>query len=120
MKNLGSERRKNPRLKVNFVISYRIKKDLNNSDLSQSKNVSSGGMLLTTNRKFDKGTYLDLTLRFPFLPAKTKIIAEVIESKEVVKNIIYETHLKFFGLAELIQQELSKFVTNRIDAGNNE
>ena len=111
----GLDKRKHPRANANFIISYKIQKENVNSDLSQSKNVSQGGMLLTTNRLFDKGTHLLMTIRFPFLPNKIKITGEVVSSKEVVKNVIYETRIKFFGLDEAIAAELDAFVKNKIN-----
>ena len=62
----GEERRRHPRADLNFVISYRIREEHDNFDLTQSRDVSQGGMLLTTNRKFEKGTHLVMTIRFPF------------------------------------------------------
>ncbi len=106
----GPERRKHRRIDVSFIVSYRIKKERDNSDLSQTKNVSEGGMLLTTNRKFDKGTHLEMVIRFPFLPKRINIEGEVVDSKEVVRNVIYETRIKFFGLEEAIISSLSDFV----------
>ena len=111
----GPERRKHSRANVNFVISYKIKEENADSDLSQSKNVSRGGMMLTTNCPFSKGTHLLMTIRFPFLPHKIKITGEVVSSKEVVKNVIYETRIKFFGLDEIIAKEINSFVKNRIE-----
>ena len=106
----GQERRKHKRIDASFIVSYRIKQEINNSDLSQTKNVSEGGMLLTTNRKFDKGTHLEMIIRFPFLPKRINIEGEVVDSKEVVRNVIYETRIKFFGLEEAIISSLSDFV----------
>ena len=110
----GQERRKHKRIDASFIVSYRIKQEINNSDLSQTKNVSEGGMLLTTNRKFDKGTYLEMTIRFPFLPNKIEILGEVVSSTEKVKNLIYETRLKFFGLEEALVGELAKFIQHNL------
>ncbi len=106
----GPERRRYKRIDVNFIVSYRIKREKDNSDLSQTKNVSEGGMLLTTNRKFEKGVRLAMFIRFPFIPQKIEIEGEVIDSKEVVKDVIYETRLRFFGLEEAIARQLGDFV----------
>ncbi|UCD14817.1 MAG: PilZ domain-containing protein [Candidatus Omnitrophota bacterium] len=106
----GAERRKHKRIHVNFVVSYRVKQLSDNYDLSQTKNVSQGGMLLTTNRKFDKDTCLAMTVRFPFIRQKIEVTGRVVSSKEVVKNLIYETRLQFLDLDEDFFQELGKFV----------
>ena len=55
-----------------------------------------------------------MTIRFPFMPNKIEIIGQVISSKEVVKNLIYETRLKFFGLEEALKKELADFVFKHI------
>jgi len=106
----GQEKRGYPRADVNFVISYRIKEETDNFDLTQSKDVSQGGMLLTTNRAFSPGTSLVMTIRFPFLTKKIEILGEVVDSTVSVKNLIYNTRIKFFGLEELLARELEDFV----------
>jgi len=106
----SSEKRKYSRVDVNFVVSYRIKEEYDNSDLTQTKNISQGGILLTTNRKFDKGTRLAMVIRLPFLARKIELDGEVVDSKVVVKNLIYETRIKFFNLGETLLRDLGNFV----------
>ena len=96
----GPERRRNPRIASRFIVSYRIIDESDNIDISQTKNMSLGGMLLTTNRKFDSGTNLALEIRLPFDPNPIMLIGEVTESKEVIKNLIYDTRLKFLAIDE--------------------
>ncbi|MFH1767853.1 MAG: PilZ domain-containing protein [Candidatus Omnitrophota bacterium] len=110
----GQEKRKRPRVDVNFVVSYRVKKDYSNNDLSQSKNISQGGMLLTTNCKFEKGTYLAMKIRFPFAPErKIEIVGEVVESREVMRNFIYETRLKFLDFNKDMLDKLGDFIDGK-------
>ncbi|MCM8756681.1 MAG: PilZ domain-containing protein [Candidatus Omnitrophica bacterium] len=109
-KYIGEERRKSPRINVNFVVSYRIKNEADNHDLTQSRNVSAGGMLLTTNRKFEKGTILAMCIRFPFFTKKIEINGEVVDSKEIVRNVIYETRIRFAGLEDTLLKELHKYI----------
>lgn len=113
-KYAGDERRKNPRLNANFVISYRIKQHLSAYDLSQSKNVSKSGILLTTNKSFEPGTHLAMTIRFPFVPQRIEVTGEVIDSREVVKNLIYETRINFHDLDSKFMEELGEFVQKRL------
>jgi len=91
----GSERRKYPRIEKNFVISYRVYGDTDNIDISQTRNISEGGMLLTTNRLFDGGVVLAIEIRLPFLPDPIRLIGKVIDSREIARNLIYETRLLF-------------------------
>jgi hypothetical protein len=109
-KRMNEERRKHPRVNSNIVISYHIQQEQNNYDVSQTKNVSQGGMLLTTNRRFEKGTRLAMTVLFPFLEDKIEVVGEVVGSKEVVKDLIYETRLRFSDLKEQLIEGLSEFV----------
>src|SRR4030042_37678 len=96
----GSERRKHPRICGRFIVSYRILEELNNVDISQTKNLSLGGMLLTTNRRLSVGTNLALEIRLPFDPNPIMIIGKVLESREISKDLIYDTRLTFLAVDE--------------------
>ena len=96
----GSERRKHQRIRGSFVVSYRIVEGNQLADLTQSKNISEGGMLITTNRLFDKDTTLSVFIRLPFSSEKIHLIGKVVASKEVVRNLIYETRLAFLDVDE--------------------
>lgn len=91
----GPERRRDPRLKGSFIVSYRILNEINNADLSQTKNISAGGMLFTTDRNFEEGTLLSLYVRLPFIEEKIELTGRVLGCREVVKDLIYETRLCF-------------------------
>ena len=110
----GSEKRKHPRLNANFIISYRIKQTPENYDLSQTKNVSQGGILLTTNKKFDKGLQLALTIRFPFVSKRISVHGEVVESKEVVRDLIYETRVRFLDLDVDLFEKIGGFIKDHL------
>lgn len=114
-KYTGSERRKFPRANANFVVSYRLKHYPGTYDLSQTKNVSQGGMLITTNKKFDNGVQLAMTIRFPFVEQKIEVVAEVMDTREVVKGLIYETRLKFVNLPEGFFKELGDFIKELLE-----
>jgi len=96
----GPERRKHPRVSARFIVSYRILEDNDNVDISQTKNLSLGGMLLTTNRRFEPGTNMALEIRLPFDPNSIMLIAKVLESHEITKNLIYDTRLIFLSVDE--------------------
>lgn len=98
MADLDNERRKFSRIQARFVVSYRILEEENNIDITQTKNMSLGGMLLTTNKKFENGTNLALEIRLPFDPDPILLIGKVIESKEVTKNLIYDTRINFLAV----------------------
>jgi len=92
----GIERRENPRINSRFIVSYRVAAEEDNIDISQVKNLSIGGMLLTTNRQFPVGTKLALEIRLPSAHEPIKIIGEVADSRQVIEGIMYDTRLKFF------------------------
>lgn len=96
----GPERRKHPRINGRFIVSYRILEEIDNVDISQTRNLSTGGMLLTTNRQFEPGTNLALEIRLPFDPNPIMIIGRVLESREITKNLIYDTRLMFLAVDE--------------------
>jgi c-di-GMP-binding flagellar brake protein YcgR len=96
----GPERRKHPRVSGRFIVSYRILDEADNIDITQTKNLSLGGMLLTTNRSFDKGTHLALEIRLPFDPNPIMLIGKVVESVEITKGLIYDTRLEFLAVDE--------------------
>jgi hypothetical protein len=84
----GPERRKNPRVRGRFIVSYRILNEADNLDITQTKNVCLGGMLLTTNRRFDAGTSLAVEIRLPFEKNPILLIGRVIESLEITKKTV--------------------------------
>lgn len=96
----GPEKRKYPRAVGRFIVSYRILENVTINDITQTKNLSLGGMLLTTNCQFSPETILALEIRLPFDPNPIKIISQVLESKEITKNIIYDTRLMFISVDE--------------------
>jgi hypothetical protein len=53
-------------------------------------------MLFTTNRFFEKGSSLALRIRLPFESNPVEIAAKVVDSREIVKNLIYDTRIEFF------------------------
>lgn len=94
----GPERRKYPRILGRFIVSYRIAEESDILDFSQTKNLSLGGMLLTTNRQFAAGIKLILEIRLPFDPYPIIIAGKVIESSEVIKDLIYDTRIQFLSV----------------------
>ncbi|MDD3345350.1 MAG: PilZ domain-containing protein [Candidatus Omnitrophica bacterium] len=96
----GPEKRKNPRAEGRFIVSYRVMENNWDNDITQTKNLSLGGMLLTTNCLFSPGTNLALEIRLPFDPDSIMIIGKVLESKEITKDMIYDTRLAFLAIDE--------------------
>ena len=110
----GQERRKFPRIIGRFIVSYRILEESDNIDITQTKNLCLGGMLLTTNRRFDPGTNLALEIRLPFDPNPIMLIGKVVESREITRGLIYDTRLQFLAVDEkhrgIITQTVSYYL----------
>ncbi|HNW39824.1 MAG TPA: PilZ domain-containing protein [Candidatus Omnitrophota bacterium] len=106
----GAERRKDPRANGRFIVSYRVIPNNSNADISQTKNLSLGGMLLTTNCQFPVGTNLALEIRLPFDPDPIMTIAKVLESREITKGVIYDTRLIFLAIDEKHRKVISETI----------
>ncbi|MEW6182781.1 MAG: PilZ domain-containing protein [Bacillota bacterium] len=109
----GPERRRYPRLNIGFIVSHRVKDTDDGYYLSQTKNISRGGMLLTTGKQYGASTHLEMTLRFPF-SRKIKVTGEVLDSKEVARNFIYATRVQFLDMENTISQQLGDFVQAKL------
>lgn len=106
----GEERRSHPRAKGRFVVSYKVFEETDNVDISQTKDISLGGMFITTNRKFQPGTKLALEMRLPTDPDPIRIIGRVVESREVTSNLIYDTRIQFLGVDEKHKNSIKQTV----------
>lgn len=111
----AKDRRRYPRLKASFIISYRVKVVPDNYDLTQTKNVSQGGLMLTTNREFQIGTVLAISIRLPFVSKRIEFEGEVVESKKIVTNLIYETRIKFREMDVDFFKKLGMYVNERLN-----
>ena len=107
----GSEKRRHHRINKNFVVSYRIYGDPDNIDISQTRNISEGGIMLTTNRAFDRGTILAIEIRLPFIPNPIRLLGKILGSKEIARDMIYETRLVF----TYMDDQSESMVKNTVD-----
>jgi hypothetical protein len=107
----GPERRRYKRIKKHFILTYHNPKDPTQKfAASQLKNISMGGMCLITAREFEPMTRLMLDLKTPFLTELIHLEGVVLESREKIKNIIYETRLEFSELPDEAKFVLSKLI----------
>lgn len=113
----GPERRRYPRINSRFVVSYRVLEEKDAIDISQTKNLSLGGMLLTTNRCFKPGINLALEIRLPFDPSPIMIIGKVLESHEISKGLIYDTRLYFIAVDEKHKKIIAQTVDYYVKRG---
>lgn len=106
----GPEKRRTPRIIGRFIVSYRIIDEADDVDITQTKNLSLGGMLLTTNRMFNPGINLALEIRLPFDPYPIMLIGRVIESSEIVRDMIYDTRIEFTSIDDRHKKIISETV----------
>lgn len=113
MEYKGLERRRHLRVRANFVVTYKPLEGNEAANLSQTKNFSQGGILLTTNRPFGRGTILKMSIKIPLAAYNLDIIGKVLESREITKNLIYETRIVFeeldYKTAQLFGQTVDRY-----------
>ena len=114
----GPEKRKHPRITGRFIVSYRIVDENDKTDISQTKNISLGGMLITTNRQFNSGTQIVLEIRLPFDPHPIMLVGKVVESKEITRNLIYDTRLMFLAVDDKHKNIIDETVGYYLKRGN--
>jgi hypothetical protein len=105
------ERRKHTRVPRSLVVSYAVSGEAEEKrDITQVKNISQGGMLFTTNRMFLPKTLLSIKVRFPSKSDWAEITGEVIESKEVIRDLVYGTRVHFVTISPEDKQTIGKLV----------
>ncbi len=114
----GIERRKYPRLNCHFLVSYGVCGENCTLDVSQLKNISLGGVCFTAGEQFEKEATLALKIRLPFFPDPIMATGRVIESRESVQGLIYDTRLEFSSMDEYDTKILSKTLYNYLNAKN--
>ena len=109
---MDQDRRRSRRIRKHFILSYFEKEHPDcRHELTQLKNISHGGMCFITSQKFNLGIKLGIELKTPYVAETTYLEGVVLESHEKVRNMIYETRLKFefldpqgeFWVAKLIE-----------------
>ena len=108
----GVERRKFPRANCRFVVLYKVLGDklTSNRDVSQTKNISCEGLLITTSKAFPPLTTLEIKLRLPIFNNLINLLGEIVESTEILEDLIYDTRLHLIQIGEDEKNLLSKTV----------
>ncbi len=109
----GVERRRYPRTNAAFLISYKNMHSDSDFNISQTVNISQGGMLLTTSELFPKGTMLKMLTSFPFFSQRISLSGKVVRQREVARGLIYETGIEFANLEQVIFDKLGEFIKKR-------
>ena len=110
MPYLGLEKRKYPRIERAFLVYYTPLSGPKEFDLTQAKNISLGGLLITTSRPLEKGLALSLKIRLPgnYYANPT---ARVIESYRVKPDAqFYNTRLQFSSMNDEERNAMSQTI----------
>ena len=113
MSSNESEKRKHPRVNGHFIVSYSLEEKDDIIELSQTKNLSQGGIALSTSIKFNPGTQLVLKLRIPLAQESVKIIGQVVESRKMGKNH-YDTRIQFVTIDEKYRDSLINTIARQL------
>ncbi len=112
-------KRETPRAHGTFIVTYRIASLADSEiDVSQSKNIGGGGMLLSTSKKLEPGAVLSLEVRLPSDKDPIHFMGEVLDSKEVIKGLSYDTRLKFVNMDDNQKQILLNTLNNYLNTGD--
>jgi hypothetical protein len=111
---VAEEKRKNPRLDCRFMISYGIAGQADKNDVSQLRNLSLGGVAFTSGHSFAAGSEIVLKLKLPNSPLPIMPSGKVLDSKELVKGLIYQNRIEFVSLKEEEEKALSEILQRQL------
>lgn len=104
-----SERRQHMRIKKNYIIRFSEKGNaVVNIEVSQIENISRGGVCFNSTIPFQKGIDVAIEMRTPYLAESIYFEGHVLDSKEKIKGMIYENHIKFHDLSARATDVLDK------------
>ena len=106
----GEERRKFPRLTAAYMIQYRLLDKTSGFDITSTRNISRGGVTITTSSKLVPGDVLNLTLKFPFTPAPIGIQAQVVSCHDTANKSVWEASVKFIDLPGDYADKIEEFI----------
>ncbi|MCX5687299.1 MAG: PilZ domain-containing protein [Candidatus Omnitrophica bacterium] len=105
------ERRKFKRINKSCVVSYTpVKIGELKYDVSQTKDLSEGGLLFISDKKFEKGTILKIKLRLPEFLDYVIVQAQVVDSTQRARIVIYETRVSFIEVEQKIKDAIKRLV----------
>lgn len=106
------ERRRFKRINRSYVVSYApIKKSEElKFDISQTRNLSEGGLLFISDKKFEKDVVLKIKLRLPEFLDYVIVHVQVIDSRPLAKGITYETRGRFVEAEQRIIEAIRRLV----------
>ena len=112
---IGRDLRKSIRAKAKYILKYSLRGDNRNMvgvNISQIKDISAGGVKFTCSYKISRGTELDLNVKLPTSGREMFIVGKVEGVEEIMKDMIYETRVKFENINEEQREALDREVKN--------
>ncbi|UCC95610.1 MAG: PilZ domain-containing protein [Candidatus Omnitrophota bacterium] len=109
----AADRRKYPRLPTTYIVRYKPRYSKTNYEVTQTKNISLGGIFLLTPKMLKQGQQLEMHIQFPFARKKIMVLARVISCEKLARGEIYETRLKFIEMSEETKQKLAEIIQRR-------
>ena len=105
------ERRKFKRINGSYIVSYApIRGEDLKFDVSQTKDLSEGGLLFISDRKFDKDIILKIKLRLPEFSDYVIVKVQVVDSIQMAKGVICETRAKFVDIDNNVKEAIKRLV----------
>jgi hypothetical protein len=105
------ERRKFVRINGTYVVSYEdISGQGIGADITQTRNISAGGVWFTTEKRFPAASILKIKLRIPDAPDYMELNVKVVESKQKIKGMMCDTRVKFIDIKEKERYYITKLI----------
>lgn len=115
--NSGSERRRHIRVDRNFILTYFNKHTPHvKNEITQLRNISKGGLCFVATQSFQVSAELIIEMRTPFTTGTVLFEGIVLESRERIKNLIYDVRLEFRNVqpaAMEILEKIEQYGSNR-------
>ena len=107
----NTERRRYIRIEKHFIITYYDKNDPQiKRNISQLKNISLGGICFVTAEQYQIKTEMGIELKTPYVTDAVYIEGTILESREKIPNMIYETRMSFHNISLEAQMILNKVI----------
>jgi c-di-GMP-binding flagellar brake protein YcgR len=111
--NIRFERRRFKRVNGTYVVSYApIKGEEVKFDVSQTRDLSEGGLLFIADKKFENGTMLKIKLRLPEFADYVIVKAQVVGSDQVAKGLMHKARVQFIEMDQKVKDAIKRLVDN--------